>query len=58
MICVIVSVSIDGSRIGVAGVRKFVGKDWPALREIHFGKFLCYLGKNNIEDRGFEILLN
>ena len=27
----------DGSRIGVSGVKKFVQKDWPALKEINLG---------------------
>lgn len=47
LILVIGKFTVAGSRIGAKGVRKFVKKNWPALKTIRIGN---YSANNNLED--------
>lgn len=44
--------------MGEEGVRKLFAKDWPALKQINFGKLLIYAGNNKIGDGGMQVLLH
>ena len=56
-LCIILLIK-DGSKVGEAGVRKLVSKNWPALKKISLCRLCGYVVKNNIEDAGLAILID